>query len=224
MHLEATGHAAREAIVAYVDGTASREVASHIQGCPTCSADASALQTTQSRLRQALFRFDCPEPHRLGEYELGVVSPQERVEIARHVLECAYCADELQTLREFLRAEPPLRESLVSGVRRVLATLLAPSPSFGLAGVRGADTELRQYQAEGARLSIGAGPEPGSLIGLLVPAQPGQARLTSEDGQPHATEVDDLGNFEFEDVPAGSYQLEIELPDEIIVVEGFAID
>ncbi|HET6315760.1 MAG TPA: hypothetical protein VFG86_04835 [Chloroflexota bacterium] len=223
MHLEATGHAAQEAIVAYVDGTASPEVASHIRGCPTCSANASALQTTQSRLRQALFRFDCPEPHRLGEYELGIVRPQERVEIAKHVLECAYCADELQTLRQFLRAEPPLRESLVSGVRRVLATLLAPSPSFGLAGVRGADTELRQYQADGMRLSIGPGAEPGSVIGLLVPAQPGEARLTSQDGEAQSAEVDDLGNFEFEDIPAGSYQLEIELPDEVIVVERLQV-
>ncbi len=223
MHLEATGHAAPEAIVAYIDGNASPEVAGHIQGCPTCSSDANDLQRAQARLRQALQRFDCPDAHRLGEYELGFASPKERVEIASHVLECTYCSDELQMLREFLRVEPPLRESVVAQVRRVFATLLTPSPSLGLAGVRGTDTELRQYQADGARVSIGRGPEPGSLIGLLVPAQPGEARLTSHGGQVQAAEVDELGNFEFEDVPGGGYQLEIELPDEIIVVDSLQV-
>ena len=71
MHLDATGHAGPEAIVAFIDGATSLEVASHIQGCAMCSSDAAALQTAQVRLRQSLYRFDCPEPHRLGEYELG---------------------------------------------------------------------------------------------------------------------------------------------------------
>jgi len=36
--------------------------------------------------------------------------------------------------------------------------------------------------------------------------------------------MDDLGNFEFEDVPAGLYALEIDLPDAQIVVEELRLD
>jgi len=229
MHLDATGHAGPEAIVAFIDGATSLEVASHIQGCAMCSSDAAALQTAQVRLRQSLYRFDCPEPHRLGEYELGFVSPEERVQIASHALECSLCTEELQTLRGFLAAEPPLAESFGSPLRRVFATLLSAGPALALGGVRGAATRLRQYAIDDARLSIGPGLERGSLIGLLVPGTRelparAEARLLSEDGAHRLAEVDELGNFEFDDVPAGSYVLEIELPDEIIVVEQLAVD
>jgi len=227
MHLEATGHPGPEAIVAFIDGTTSPEVASHVQGCATCSSDAETLQTAQARLRQALYRFDCPEPHRLGEYELGFVSQEERVQIATHALECSLCTEELQTLRGFLSVEPTIREGVGSQLRRVVAILLAPGQSYSRAGVRGADTQLRQYAVDDARLSIGPGPERGSLVGLLVRgagALAAQARLIPEHGAAHVAEVDDLGNFEFEGVSGGTYVLEIQLPDEIIVVERLSVD
>jgi hypothetical protein len=230
MYLDAAGHAGSEAIVAFIDGDASREVASHIHGCARCSSDAAALQTAQVRLRQSLYRVDCPEPHRLGEYELGFVSPEERVQIASHALECSLCTEELHTLREFLAAaEPRLAGSVGSQIRRVFATLLSARPGLALGGVRGAATKLRQYAIDDARLSIGPGFDRGSLIGLLVPGTRelparAEARMLSEDGAHRLTEVDALGNFEFEDLPAGSYVLEIELPDEIIVVEHLGVD
>jgi hypothetical protein len=229
MHFDAAGHAGPEAIVAFIDGAASPEVASHIRGCAMCSSEAAALHTAQVRLRQSLYRFDCPEPHRLGEYELGFVSPEERVQIASHALECPVCMDELHTLRRFLAAEPPLAESCGSQLRRVFATLLSAGPALALGGVRGAAAKLRQYAIEDARLSIGPGLERGSLIGLLVPGTRelparAEARLLSEDGAHRRAAVDELGNFEFDEVPAGNYVLEIELPDEIIVVEHLAVD
>src|SRR4051794_5488202 len=199
MHLQATGHPGPEAIVAFIDGSVSPEVASHIQGCATCSSDADALQTAQVRLRQVLHRFDCPDAHRLGEYELGMVSTEERVQIANHALECSYCSDELQTLRGFLAVEPMLRESFGSQVRRIIATLLVPGASPSLAGIRGAETPLRQYQVDDARLSIGPGPERGTLIGLLVPGanlelpERAEARLLPESGTALLAEMDDLG-------------------------------
>jgi hypothetical protein len=116
-----------------------------------------------------------------------------------------------------------------AGLRRVIATLLRPEPSLSLAGVRGADVELDQYQAERIRVSIGPGPERGSLIGLLLPVESSlparsEARLLSEQGNATLAEVDELGNFEFEALSAGAYRLEIELPDQVIVVEHLRVD
>lgn len=228
MHFSTTGHPDPEAIVAYIDGTMSPEVAGHIQGCETCYSDAANLDTAQTRLRRALHRFDCPEPHRLGEYELGYLLPAQRVEVASHALECTLCTEELQALRAFMAVEPPVTESLASHLRRIFATLLAPTPGLGLAGIRGADTQLRQYQADNARISIGPGAERGSLIGLLVRDEPdklqGEARMLPETGSPHTAPVDELGNFEFEDLTPGAYTLEIQLADEVIVVESLEVE
>ncbi len=223
MHLDTTGHFGPEAIVAFIDGTASPEVASHVQGCAVCSSEANDMRATQDQLRAALYRFDCPTAHQLGEYELGYVAQDERVRIASHALECSLCTEDLKTLRSFMAVEPVIREGFVSQVRRVLATLVTPLPSTSLSGIRGgAETRLRQFQAGDTRVSLSHDGE--SLTGLLVPAATGQARLLADRGAARTTDVDELGNFDFEDVSAGAYTLEIELADEIIVVEQLSLD
>ena len=223
----AAGHPAPEAIIAFIDGDAAPEVESHIQGCVTCAADADELSSAQSNLVSRLYRFDCPSPHRLGEYELGLVEPLERTQIASHALTCDFCMDELRTLRGFIAADPVIPESLLEKARRVLATIVAPAPGLSLAGVRGADTQLRLYQAEGAQVSISSGAELGSLIGLLVlenaESTVGEARLVSADGDSYVATIDEFGNFEFEDLPSGNYVLEIGLADEVIVIQQLQV-
>src|SRR5512141_3070774 len=91
-----------EDIVAYVDGDAPPRVVEHIRSCPSCRAEARQYAQVQGRLHQALHRFDCPTPLALGEYNLGLVSAEDRTHIAAHVLECPACADELRALRAFL--------------------------------------------------------------------------------------------------------------------------
>jgi hypothetical protein len=227
MQPSTTGHPAPEAIVAFIDGDATPEVESHIQGCMTCAADAEELASAASALTSRLYRFDCPTPHRLGEYELGILESGERMRIATHALECDACMGELHTLRAFMAVDPVVPESFMERARRVLAMLVAPTPGLGYAGVRGADTQLRQYRAEGAQVSIEAGPESGSLIGLLVLDEGrspiGQARLLLADGAVHEASIDEFGNFDFEDVPNGSYALELHLADEIIVIQQLQI-
>jgi hypothetical protein len=223
----ATGHPAPEAIVAFIDGDATPEVESHIQGCMTCAADADKLSSAETALRSRLYRFDCPSPHRLGEYELGLLEAGERMRIATHALECDPCMAELHTLREFMAVDPEIPESFMERARRVLAALVAPAPEVVPFGVRGADTQLRQYRAEGAQVSVEAGPEPGSVIGLLVldggQSPVGQARLVLPDGASQLASIDEYGNFDFEDVPGGSYTLELDLAHEVIVIEQLTV-
>ncbi|HEX2034509.1 MAG TPA: hypothetical protein VHS99_10020, partial [Chloroflexota bacterium] len=131
-----------EAMLAFVDGVASAEVVEHLRQCPECASEASALARLVGRLKGSLGRFNCPSPQLLGEYELGFVTPEARTEIARHVVDCPRCNDELHTLRSFLAGDPTAdlahapREGLVARVRRVVATLFVPPVGTAGAALR----------------------------------------------------------------------------------------
>jgi hypothetical protein len=228
MHSTTTGHPTPEELIAFVDGDTTPTVADHVLGCGICTYEVDRMSTTQVSLRQALYRFDCPEPHALGEYELDLVAPDERVRIARHTTECEACTAELHMLRDFLATDVAVPEPFLSHVRRVVATLLMPRPELGLAGVRGAATALRQYHVEGATISLGAGPERGTLIGLVAlddaERTHGEVRLLPIQAAPLVTPLDEFGNFEYYDLASGAYGLEIQLADEIIVIQHVQID
>ena len=167
----------------------------------------------------ALYRFDCPDAHTLGEYQIGVLDAPETMRVARHASECDECQAELRLLRGFLAAEVEIPETPVERVRRMVATLFRPAPGLALSGVRGAAAETTQvYQAGDVTITLS-----GSLLGLIV--GPGldlegrAVRLIPRAGATIGTTIDDLGNFEVEDAAPGVYALEIELPDGVIVIE-----
>ena len=225
-----------EELVAYAAGDAPTRVADHVRACPTCAALAGEYRALYAQLRARLHRFDCPTPQVLGEYELALLGPEERQVVAAHTLECPRCAEELRTLRTFLATPDPIEEPGIAGrLRRIVATLVpAPTGQGAHAGLRGGvyDT-LRTYRAETTTITIDATRVPrgrSTLVGLVwregAPSDAlvgAIARLTGPAGQAHA-EVDDLGNFALEDIAPGEYQLELLLPDEIVVVGGVRVD
>ena len=88
--------------MAYGDGEAPASVVAHIDGCSTCTAQVSSYARVQGRLRRALYRFDCPDAHTLGEYQLDLLEPEHRRSIAAHATDCDACSTELHTLRSYL--------------------------------------------------------------------------------------------------------------------------
>ena len=190
-----------------------------------------AADDFERELRRSLYRFDCPEPLRLGEYELNLLEPEERTRIAAHAVGCEECRAELRTLREFLASPTSMPEPVLTRARRLIATLLTPSPGLAYGGLRGdADTSTRTYAGEDVSVSLGPGQTPGSLLGLVVaPSEPPgwldgrEVRLTARDGWLLSTRVDDLGNFRLETVSPGLYTLELDLPDAVLVVEELRV-
>jgi hypothetical protein len=234
MNLSPASHPDTVDLLAYSDGDASLDVEAHVEHCPVCAGQVDELEGTQAALRRALYRFDCPAPLALGEYALALLGPERRQQVAAHVVECDACTAELQSLREYLASDPPVSESLLGRVRRVVATLLTPAPALNLgpAVLRGAATSAtRLYEADGLTISISGGDEPGHVIGLLIadtidPAElDGCAvRLLTSTGDVVAVgAVDDLGNFELEGVPPASYTLEVDLPESVVAVEGLQV-
>jgi hypothetical protein len=234
MQPSVAGHPDPEELTAYGDGEASIDVSAHVAGCSICTERAAAYVRTQQDLRRTLYRFDCPSPHTLGEYQLELLEVEQRTSIAAHATECDDCHAELQVLRQYLAAPTPIPElSVVERVRRVVATLFAPSPGLAYGGLRGAaQTTTRVFEAGDVTVTVGPGQAPGTLIGLVVvnatlpEALTGrEARLVAAtDGTPVSALLDDLGNFEFADIAAGEYVLEIDLADSLVVIEALRVD
>jgi hypothetical protein len=181
------------------------------------------LPSSFSRL---LYRFDCPEPHVLGEYQLDVLDTAQRVQVARHAMECEECTAELTTLREFLAVDPPMPQTFGERLRRVVASLVTPPPGFALGGVRGvADLQTREFTADDVSISVGPGAERGSFVGLVTGADTtGAVRLVSDGVERATATLDELGNFELSGIPAGTYTLELDLGGRVIVLENLQID
>lgn len=183
-------------------------------------------------LRQSLYRFDCPDAHTLGEYAFDLLEPAERTRIAAHAVECEACASELEVLRSFVAAPTSVGETLARRARRFVATLLTPGPDLAYGGLRGAaDMATRVYEAGNVSVTLGPGLTSGSLLGLAVALDDAPAaleaaavRLLPREGPPTVTHLDDLGNFEFANLEAGVYTLEIELPDGVVVISDLPVD
>ena len=88
--------------MAYGDGEARASVVAHIDGCSTCTAQVGSYAHIQVELRRALYRFDCPDAHTLGEFQLDLLEPEHRRSIATHATDCDACSAELQLLRSYL--------------------------------------------------------------------------------------------------------------------------
>lgn len=227
-----------EDIMAHADGQASAGFAEHIRSCPHCAAEVQGLARAQHRLQRVLSRFDCPPAQELGDYELDLISSEERTRIAAHVVQCPRCTEDLQQLRAFL-AEPvePVEPSVLpfwDRLPRFFAIPFVPTPTAA-ATLRGAADEeaTRTYRADGVAITLNVQPDTrgkATLAGLLMyegaaaeEASGGEAHLTAADSTITSTEIDELGNFVFDGVTPGPYQLELLLPDRTVVIEDLQV-
>jgi hypothetical protein len=220
-------------LMAYIDGEAPSEIARRIADDPQLAKEAQGYALVQAALRQRLYRFDCPSSQMLGEYELGMLVPEERLRIARHVVECPHCTAELNTLRAFMAMEAdeePL--GAVDRVRRFVATLV-PAPHGAEVALRGAgDEATRAYYVNGVTITIDIGAVRRGrteIIGLVMrddgesipPGSP--VTLVGMSGTVATTEIDDLGNFAFDDVGIGAWRVEVGIGSDIILIEDLGI-
>ncbi|HEU5317483.1 MAG TPA: hypothetical protein VFX49_15330 [Chloroflexota bacterium] len=229
------GAVTRDDLMAYVDGEAAPHVAEHVRRCAACAAELRALAGAQRSLQRALHRFECPAPPVLGEYALALLPQLEQRLVAAHVVDCPRCTEEVQTLRTFLSVEPQSVPSAFERLKRVVATLLTPPGSAAIfAEFRGgvATTAPLAYRSEDVTVTVSVQPDDGgarrwALHGLVVrdgPSLfPAQTRLIAPDGTTRESPLDDLGNFLYEGLPPGVYQLEVDLPEHVLVAENVAI-
>lgn len=193
--------------------------------------DSEELAGFEVWLTRSLYRFDCPEAHTLGEYALDLVEAGRRTRIASHTLACEHCSDELATLRAYLTLPLAMPEPIAQRARRRVAALFHPARGAAY-GLRGSDRlAARVYRVDDdITITIAPGIEPGSLIGLVInessaPAQLAgcEVRLLFAGGVRTTLELDEFGNFDLGVLQPGGYALEIDLPDDVIVIEELQV-
>ncbi len=225
-----------EDLIAFVDDEAPGHIGEAIRADPASRAAADSYAQSQRRLRERLYRFDCPSPQLLGEYDLGLLAPSERTRVAAHVVDCPRCTAEMRMLRDFMAsADAATPVGAVERMRRIVATLLPPPPLVSpYASLRGADdATTRTYRAGDVTITLdmGAPVRRGrtSLIGLIwrdgddLTAIAGSMVALLRDGDSAQTTIDEVGNFAFDDTTPGTYRLEVTLGDDCITIEGVSI-
>jgi hypothetical protein len=196
---------------------------------------ADALATFEMRLGRALFRFDCPAPLTIGEYDLDLLGPEERTAVAQHLLECHHCSDELAQLRSFMAAEPSWSPGLAEQVRRLVANLVTPRGRAlqpGLARLRDIETvPAAIYRADDLSITLERGPDEREVSGLVTRDRVGpeelaglEIHLLAADASRQVAQLGPAGDFAFPDVPAGTFDLELRLLDRVVLVTGVDLD
>src|SRR5947209_9347857 len=137
---------------------------------------------------------------------------------------------------EAKRVLEALRDQSVTGVRRIIATLLPPPPTVALGGVRGIqEVWPRLYAADDVSINMQLERIPKrkdvlrlngivSRKGMTLQALQGTAvQLYSQAQAVYTQIIDELGNFVFPSIAPATYTLEVQFPDGVIVIEQLPV-
>ncbi len=137
------------------------EVSNHLQQCETCQTRLTRYKQTNAYLLSHLYRSQCPSGQELSLYCAGMLSNEESIRIANHILDCPLCANEVAETRQFLRALdvelPKPAFSLRAILHPVFATrVFRTQPQFAVRGESDSSETSwpRQYKAETVDLSL----------------------------------------------------------------------
>lgn len=224
-------------LLAYLEGHASATVVAHIARCPACAAEVAALRSAATRLIAALDRAACPDLDDLLLYQADMLPCDRRQWLHRHIQDCAHCQQELAQLAVPPNAPTltPVVERMAQTGRRILTGLLQPAaPALALA-FRGHASRQYTYQAGDYQLILAVLPPPvdedvwqleGQLIGYDAASFAGTAITVSVQQAGMVVMQDTLDEFGFfagDRLAAGTYTLQIDLPDTQILIEDFSI-
>ena len=229
-----SGSITPEDLIAYADGEADAQIVARIEADPALAAMAADYGQSQRRLQRRLHRIHCPSPQTLGEYDLGLLPPELRTQVAAHIADCPRCTADVRMLRAFLADEPSPAPNLAARARRLIATLLPPSRELAGAQLRGAvDEASRSYRADDVMITLTVDTPAhrgrSNLVGLIwrddasADMSPAGSVTITGAGVTRAGTIDEFGNFAFDDMAPGTYQLEMALDDDRIAIEDFRI-
>ncbi len=214
-------------LLAYADGEADNQVATHLAQCPYCREKARYLSYWQNQLTAKLYRMTCPSSIELGDYHLGLLPTAQTVSVAQHVSDCPHCQREVAQLRDYLRGElaPALEADPMARVKVLIARLVGglgePGPDGGpalapvLAGIRGEAKGPLTLEADGLLIVLDIQPAAEGRVTIL-----GQVAADDQDHWTGASvelrqggarqmtaTIDDLGAFRCEGLPPGPTEI-----------------
>ncbi len=189
-------------------------------------------------LMKKLHRVACPDTLELSEYAGGMLSGTELMQVKTHLEACPKCRQELMFLTTFIDEEivPEIKKSQLDSqpvsIRRLIAILQQPV-DFGFGGqmaiggmrLRGTVGDQLIYQVDDVQIVIDIQRDPedqnlrviyGLVLGLEE-EQPVEITLRRDELPIADTALDEIGNFSFDGLAKGEYQ--VLLKSEAVEVE-----
>lgn len=161
-HMSTTPESNEDRITAAVDGEITPEIERLMAENDDFAAQVRGIRQFESKLKSALFRWDCPTPQQLGDYQLQLISPITAAEIKTHLAHCVHCQTELEELTAFLAQgqeivpKPKTKKQQWRGARLgdIIAQLMPQVPQLSAAGLRGDSRGPQMLQANGITIFI----------------------------------------------------------------------
>lgn len=219
-------------MMAFVDGVANRRVARHVAECAYCAARVAEYRALTLALTARLYRASCPAPELLGDFHLNLLSPGQKLVVAKHLRECALCRQELAQYLEDAEPTPSAAGTLagITGAFRGFIAALHLAPPLQPATLRGAPGRRQEFRV--GENSVVIGYQPGSgvhgrLAGVIDPWPPAadlapdfsvHVQLFQEDMPISEQTTDELGHFVFEEVAPGRYDLLLDWLDDVVLI------
>ena len=89
MECSKPGAIREEELFAYLEGESVRPaVQQHLATCQYCSSQAKTYSQLERKLITKLYRWDCPPNQVLGDYQFGLLSPLQAMEVGTHLSGC----------------------------------------------------------------------------------------------------------------------------------------
>jgi hypothetical protein len=234
-------HLTDDQISMILDGVADETSQKHLAVCSDCQERVEEARHIEMALKQELFRYDCPPPHKLTDYFIGVVSVEERKIIEEHLGICVSCRKELETLTKFMEADEH-RPNTISEKEKVFqpradvffAHLEAHQ---ALRQVRGTkpSKEKRQMRAHvkgfDVLLDLQTVASGTAVEGMVIDSDDSQDWIGSlvefrlEDLLHTTCVIDELGTFRCQLTEHGNYKIRISSPaGDVVVVLDLMVD
>ena len=209
---------------------ASPEVREHLRRCRHCRERLTLFAAEEAPVRARLYRAECPSTEQLGEWQIGLLEPEEASTVAAHLALCPLCQSDIAMIAEVLEQQLTVEEPLFAGLRRLVARL-APTGQPGVGGrlvFRGERGDTRAYVVGDLQLNITVEPVHRGrymLVGLLTRTNASlgsfagtKVQLLEHDHLVAETTVDELDNFTFDDLPPGEYGLAVPFAQDVLLI------
>ena len=166
------------------------------------------MEIDETYLQHRLFRHRCPAPEQIGDYALRFLNADRARLLRGHLGRCPHCRRELVGFQRVLAIEPERKPGWLSVWRARREPVSADAPVYAL---RGEEEGPRLYSAEnGTQVAIDIQPQPDgyfTLIGVIIGATGAAIDLWQAGTHQSAIAADELGNFQFDALTPGSYEL-----------------
>lgn len=152
-----------EELVAYLAGEKVRPaVVQHLTRCQRCSSQLATYRRIELKLLSKLYRWDCPPNQILGEYQMGMLSSEQALNVKNHLRMCVLCAAEVATLTEFLAHDRMLAEPVSVAQNTVSVRPVATNNHHPVQDAKRTLDSLREHSLAGVR----------RIVATLLPQQP----------------------------------------------------